>query len=65
MFEILLNKMAIEPINVLEEMMENGKSFQEITLMKQNDFAIFFTHDFFKKLCDNKDKCILEHYYHK
>ncbi len=62
LLETLLNEIGNEPIKALGETIESGASFQEIALFKQNDFAISFIHNFFKKLCNNEERCILNHY---
>ena len=62
LLEILLNEIASEPISSLGETMASEKTFQEIALIKQNDFAVSLIHDFFNYLCDNKEECILDHY---
>ena len=62
LLKTLLNEIANDPIRALGEFMENGMSFQEIALIKQNDSAFSFEHNFLKNLCEDNNECIVKHY---
>lgn len=65
LLEILLSEMGAIPIESLGEAMENKRTFQEIAILRQNNFALSWVHGFFKKQCSTKtsqDECVLEQY---
>jgi len=59
----LLNRIYNDPIRALGVHMEQERSFQEIAVIKQNDFALSWLHGFLKTFCKGKDdRCMLDQY---
>lgn len=65
LIESLLRELEFKPIKSLREIMDNGRTFQEIAILKQNDSALFWANGFLNKQCQqsqSQEDCLLGHY---
>ena len=67
-FRIFLNKLADMPINSLKEQISENRTFIELAWLKQNDFALLWLNNYFKKQkCEGVEKeslddCLVSQY---
>lgn len=63
--EVLFSKVDVDLIDVLSEPIESRRVFQEIALVRQNDFALSWTHGYLSELCEGeklRNQCLLNYY---
>lgn len=62
LLENLLREFNFKPIKSLRKIMDNGRTFQEIAILKQNDAVLSWVHGFFNSQCQSsssKQDCVL------
>ena len=65
LLEFLLSQTKSIPIKTLGKAIKNGRTFHEIAILRQNDFALSWLHEFFDNKCEGenfKNKCVLDYY---